>query len=510
MKLTTLLALPVVLLAQTFTLIITHKDGSKTEIPTSEISSMDFREELPPSAIQLATPTLRLSSSDNVYTVQWYPVEDASAYEWRLDNGQATRTNEHAVKLQNLAEGQHEVGVKAIASTEGYIDSEEATIAINVEFSYKLAVTAKEKTSATVSFSCNGERNYIAGIVPASAATDRNAIVAYINTETTAQAKTFTTSPTQASNFTFTDLTADTEYVVAVFTQETATDFYQTKVRTNADLKPGQNGSVFPDGVSAEGGWIDVDKVGNLSQYGWSGSDSPLCWATTATGMLQWWMNDYKSKTGHDYATVHPIPETSKAYSTPIMDIMLNSHNISEHGGSVEDFILWFMSGVEYNVTMNGIKLYNDSYPYWKGGFLGMTEKEAKSYLNVRADADPLNPDMYLFNRGGSVKGMNASQTTAKFGEIFVEALKMGPVYVNYGGSHALSCWGADYTVLTDGTIQINELYIGENDMLSHNVKNGMNKAVMTYDAGKVYMSMPNVGRKELTIAIGIKGYGNN
>lgn len=155
---------------------------------------------------------------------------------------------------------------------------------------------------------------------------------------------------------------------------------------TDIDRTPGTSGSIFPFGVSQTEGFYDVDKLTsgvNSYKSTWI-NDDVMCWACAYAGILQWWLDDYKIKTGQDWEMRHPdaFPEKSLCYSTPLMDVFMDACN--NLPGAAQD-VLWFMSGKDTNTIVNDEQWqFKESYKYWKGGFMGMTEKEAKSYFNIK------------------------------------------------------------------------------------------------------------------------------
>lgn len=515
MKLTSLIAVPL-LLSQGYVLVITHNNGTTTEIPTEEITNMNFRldEEQPPTPPEkLDTPIVNLTKTGrDTYHVAWSDVEGASYYGWKIDdNAELLTTTGHQCGIANLTAGTHRFRLWAYPANGSNLEmSDPFDETITAELIMRFNVLTKEKETITLTVTANTEENCAVGIVPASLTTAAEQI-SYVNSNADAQRDSFNAKPGKSHSVTFTGLTPDTDYNVVAFLSDATDQVFATAVSTAADLNPGDKASVFPAGVSAEGGWIDVDKVTDLAPYGWSGQDNLMCWACTISGMLQWWLNDYKAKTGHDFETIYPIPTESKCYSTPMMDLYVDYFR--HDGGEMFDRFKWFFRPVAYSPGDEfGNPILNQSLPYWKGGFGGMTEEEAQSLMVVNEkSSDGYNTPLYEFNISYD-KGATDDETRKIFSQKIIDALRQGPLAISIVGStggtvHGVSCWGADYEITSDGTPKVNELYIGENDPLAGNVKNGMNKATITYEGGYVKIQMATCGKKNLNMFFGIRGY---
>lgn len=97
------------------------------------------------------------------------------------------------------------------------------------------------------------------------------------------------------------------------------------------------NGLLFCRNVTPSSGWYDVNKVGN----GMVNGDGLLCWAAASSNMLQWWLEDFKSK-GNDLPDKVPFGKGSK-YDLKIFDTFYDSWENDMH---VTDYgIRWFMEG---------------------------------------------------------------------------------------------------------------------------------------------------------------------
>lgn len=499
MRLSSTLGVSLLLLAQGFTLVITQKNGETTLIDTENVDKISFEEEQSSSIkVLLRSPEIIVTQETGKTRISWNTVPNAARYRHYLDDNDPVLDEATEIILEGLSEGTHTYTVVAVpGDTDSYKESQPATVSFEVERNVDdgtFNIRAGEVTSTAIPYIVSGaEGDYYVGIVPRTKEfiSDKD-LIEYIATNPGTQRKQLSGDSEGES---FTGLTPNTHYIVAAYpvdSKDKASRFYTC---TELDLTPGASGSIFPFGVSETEGFYDVDKVyyDGLKNIrpDWV-SDQEMCWACSSSGILQWWLDDYKRKTGEDWPMKYPdaIPEKSVCYTTPIMDVYMEGCN--NLPGSSEG-ILWFMSGKQDNTFVNNTDWqFKESYKYWQGGFMGMTEKEAKSYLNIKKEAHyPYDdPDTYIhtFLISNSLpKNCTATQARDIFTPLIFEILKEGPAWVGMHGMHALSLWGADYVVHDDGTPEITALYICENSQQvgvinNLNVINGYNKMVVSYN----------------------------
>lgn len=515
-------ALPILLAAEAFTLIVTHKNGQTTVIPTDEITDIRFEETVEPGQ-KLATP--QLATTCNTYSdfvVQWYSISNASAYEWTLDGGAPTRTTATQFSVNNLKEGKHTVTVCAISDGD-YENSENAVAELNAGFRLMTTINKAERTSVNVTFRSNSDQDYMVAVVPESVGRDEKGRVEYINSNAEACQRQ-TVKGAAETSLTISNLKEGTSYYVVAFRNDLDYSF-ATAFTTAMDMVPGAKGSIFPNGVSATEGFVDVDKVGDTTplglddsadQSGKGGGDDEMCWACTAAGLSQWWLDEYKRVTGNDYQLLYPLP-SHNIYSTDIMEALVSAY--PNTAGDALMTIQWFFTGVERNSILNGLKTYNELYPYWKGGFMGMTAEEAAKYINTSQEASdgyPVGEWPYIYHCIYSLRNLDNTQAKKKFSRIMIETLREGPLGVIIP-SHSVGIWGCDYEVDQDGDPIVTAVYVGENGRVNGNVKNGLNKGSVVYTSDRkiwFYCASMHDGGSLKTTEIhsffGIKGYKEN
>ena len=192
------------------------------------------------------------------------------------------------------------------------------------------------------------------------------------------------------------------------------------------------------------------------------------------------------------------------------MDAIMQAYNETQ-GGDVFNAVFWFFEGVKSNTVLNEVECFNESFPYWKGGYGGMTHDEVYKIIQVQEEDYGYGEPRYNFYYGDpAMKDLPANEFAIAFSMQTLECLQLGPFYIGTP-SHALACFGADYTVDADGKPHITELYISENDPLPGNTRNGLNKFGTNYLDGKMWLTSPtaagggNSNLTKVTRTFGIK-----
>ncbi len=509
MRLSTSIGASLLFLAPWFTLVVTNKEGEKTIFDTESIEKISFQEEKTGGIKKyLATPEITVTpATTGEVTISWTSVANAGQYRHQLDDNEPTLDKSTEVVLDGLEAGTHTYTVVAVPeNTQSYKESLPATATFEVaavDPSLQMPrILAGEVTSTTIPYTVSGySGEYYVGIIPrpTEAISDKD-LISYINDNPEAtQRKKIKGRVTDES---FTDLTPAAHYIVAAYPVGSTDKASRQFTRTYIDCTPGTKGTIFPFGVDKTSGFYDVDKVGSLEPYGWTGAsgenhDGNMCWACTASGLIQWWLDDYVSKTGHEYPFVNgeAIPKESKCYSTPIMDLINNAFGYSDLGGGCHQTIMWFFAGYYDHPFLGSPSKpesanlvgapFRSGYPYWKGGFLGMTWEEGMNYIVCNEEAnngwDWYDYTMFYHSNYSLPKDVTIDDAAKKFNLLTIDALLQGPYYICFAG-HAMSCWGADYEIMADGTPRIYNLYYCENAIHRTNVHGGYQMGPVTYE----------------------------
>ena len=253
------------------------------------------------------------------------------------------------------------------------------------------------------------------------------------------------------------------------------------------DLTPGFSGSFFAPGVSATEGFVDVDKFGTSGPYG---DDNSCCWMCAAADLIQWWLNDYKSWTGRDFRLNAELPSPSLYNGVAVMDAMMQAYN-NTGGGDSYEAVGWFLEGVTRNSILNDVKTFNEAYPQWRGGFGGFTHERLRDLYVVQDETfGYAEPRYHYYQSDDKTRNLTASEIAVAFTRNTIEALQEGPIQM-CTRSHALACFGIDYTVDSQGNPVMTRMYIVDNDPVEGNVKNGYNMATPHFkDGGVVWISL--------------------
>lgn len=493
------LLFPVVVAAETYVLVISTKEGQKYEIETQTIDKMEIVERAPV-ITALATPVVRIvSNSADGLTALWERVEGAAHYAYSIDGADEATTADVSINLRSLGPGKHSLAVAAVPSVEDKTlkRSETSTIDFDVAFKITIKQVSVGREDAEFSFTPGYDNiEYLAAVIPSSIGTDVERI-AKVRTLAAADGSLRHTGSTTVK---FGNLTSGENYQVVAFEADSnAPTVYTERFMTMSDsYKPGASGTIFPPGVDQNGGFIDVDKVGSLTKYGYSGSDDELCWACSTAGMIQWWLNDYKRATGEEYRLRIALPEKSQCYSTPVMDVLAQA--FYHDAGNPTYVMQWFFTGMPQKIssyTVNNHPAFNADYEHVNGNFANFTKADYDKYISKEQNS------YYLY------KDMTESEVKVRASADIIGWLKAGPVYLSINrGNHAITLWGVKYTVDINSNPIITQVYFAENDLLGGNIQNGLNTSSVSWVAGDgPHMFSTNGANVEINSFMPMKGY---
>ena len=201
-------------------------------------------------------------------------------------------------------------------------------------------------------------------------------------------------------------------------------------------------------GVNKDGGWYDTTKT-------WSG-DSQMCWAATASNMINWWQHwDTNYNSSAPQGTVAVYTQLKKDYNVDLPDT-----------SALVGIEWWFnanttLSGQKwkYDETQEKLVVKNsDVFPTEGKGdapFSGYYKNQVKLkeglYYNESLDADGYNlPLTYEQASSSLISVFKDGQTTVGLG-------------ISTGGSigHSITMWGLEYD--TDSNT-VSKLYVTDSD----------------------------------------------
>lgn len=488
--------IPCLLFAEIYVLKIITKDGRTIEIETQNIEKMEISKQVP-IVTALSMPDVKISTNASGEMVaQWDSVANANHYAYSINGGQETSTTATMLSFGGFAPGLYRLTVAAVPTGANFLRSADCVVEFEVTFKVNIKQTmiGLKQASFTLTPS-HRDIHYLAAVIPATVSTD-NERIAQVRMLASSDA---TLRHIGDATVSFDNLEQGANYQIVVFQEENPKIVYADRFTTNTEAyKPGTTGYIFPPGVDLNGGYVDVDKVGKLDKYGYTGTDEELCWACSTAGMIQWWLDDYKRATGNSYPLCIALPQQSKCYSTPIMDVLAQA--FYQDAGNPNYVLQWFFSGMpnaigSYNI--NGHAAFNTSYAYVQGNFACMSRTEYAKYVSKELYS------YFLY------KDLSESEVKVRASADIISWLKDGPLYIAInGGNHALTCWGVKYTVDINSKPIITHIYFAENDLLAGNIKGGLNSSSITWRGGDgPHMTSTNGVNVEISNFIPIKGY---
>lgn len=450
MKLIYLAIVPLVLLAQSFTLVINTKSGEKIRLATEDIVEMIFEENEAPEPVQLSTPVVKANVTGTNVTISWNKVENATAYEYSIDRGVATTTTENSITIP-AESGNHTITVIALGDGISYLDSE-AGKATYMYSEHNIIITPGEvsHSSIKVTFSpSDANIEYYCALIPAYEVITDNDITKYFN-------KTENQNAIKGDYLLTSDnLQSSTNYLAIAVVKDLEEIVFKKEIRTsdNNSFKPGDVGSVFAYGCDVNSGWYDVDKIYTKAAEIWPGaSDDLMCWACSVSGCLQWWIDEYEKEFGHKPDFRYELPAKSDHYSTPIMNMMVSTfYNDAYDAYKAYN---WFFIPIKNPATFSqdGHPLFKEDSPFAYGGFLERDAEFVQKYTTKYTawEIFPLTDP--------------AEKIEKTFNDLIYNLLESGVVEITVNnGNHSVICWGVDYVVKDDGTRKATRMYIAEN-----------------------------------------------
>ena len=197
---------------------------------------------------------------------------------------------------------------------------------------------------------------------------------------------------------------------------------------------------VFADGVTLTSGWYDVNKF----KQGNNG-DIQMCWAASASNIIQWWQDRYVAMGGTLPATAVTGPST-KTYDTgckyqlALMDVFHEEWD-NMYGGFVFHAIPWYFEGKN---VCSGWSSQAQPLAGNNGGYFKSAKFTYDKYMDFGYTSD-INGYGYWGN-GTNLEGVDRLK---KFSDIVVEAMDRGMASLTISLAenimslhHATTLWG--------------------------------------------------------------------
>ena len=244
---------------------------------------------------------------------------------------------------------------------------------------------------------------------------------------------------------------------------------------------------VFADGVTLTSGWYDTNKRGNGQTHG----DTMMCWAASASNLLEWWQDRYQAAGNTLPAGAVTGPGTT--YELALMELIKNQWTTLERGGLVFQAIAWYLEGINLNEYASAGTA---AQPVGAGGYYAAQMDDIKknmycgySYLfyNNLYAGEITNYDIY-----GS--GRSSTEILKSFSDTIVSVMARGASSMIVSMSadfkaahHAITLWGYE---IDEATGLITRLWVTDSDDLLQDPKEQL--------LNEYSVSMSSVGTIEL------------
>ena len=240
---------------------------------------------------------------------------------------------------------------------------------------------------------------------------------------------------------------------------------------------------LFAEGVSITSGWYDVNKKDKGNN-----GDINMCWAATASNMIQWWQDRYVAA-GNELpagAVTGPGVTSYTNYGPYELELMSMFHSEwnNERGCQVVEAIPWYFEGVNYGQTASEG---SQAYPLTEGGY--WKDVWSDIYPNLYHEYN------YMFNwyknlYTGSFLAwtgwdescsesapLSGTDAYVAFSRRVIEFLERGVSELtistnpNGGTSHATTLWGCEYD---NATGLVTRIWITDSDDLEYGPKQSL------------------------------------
>ena len=129
------------------------------------------------------------------------------------------------------------------------------------------------------------------------------------------------------------------------------------EIIVTAEAVQGGSTIVFAEGVTLTSGWYDVNKKSTPSN---AQADAMMCWAASASNIIQWFQDRYVAAGNTLPAGCPNGTQSIYNYELQIMDIFRDDWSNHTRGGWADAAVVWYFEGRDINSTMNDE---NRAYP---------------------------------------------------------------------------------------------------------------------------------------------------
>ncbi len=201
--------------------------------------------------------------------------------------------------------------------------------------------------------------------------------------------------------------------------------------------------TVWAKGVSETGGWVDVNKSGNI----YSGPDSYMCWAASASSVIAWWQAQAdmsKSETG--------TPTTASEIYSAFTSSFKNA------GKGAEVAWKWYFGGCNL-VDSNYESDFKISDPKNSGRYWEDYVKTVAEWPSVAAETPSWIQGGWLSDKESD--SLHADSAASVLSGLLKQGAGISLLisYPGYTSGHAITLWGMEYD-----DKGISKIYITDSD----------------------------------------------
>ena len=257
-----------------------------------------------------------------------------------------------------------------------------------------------------------------------------------------------------------------------------------------------------------------------------------MCWAASASNIIQWWQDRYVEAGNTLPADAVTGPGTKEypegyKYNLALMELYRDLWKDNDiKGGSTDHGVIWYFEGrnVQKYASAGSIAQPNSST---SGGYFSSVWDQIlpKVYHEYKSDLFPnefydlISKEFNNYNIWGSGSGLTGDARLKKFSELVVEFIDRGVVSLvislnsNGGLLHATTLWGYE---IDKATGMITKLWITDSDDMHQNNISGdptvqlLREYTVSYDSGSlVKLTGAPYGQCWVTALYPVSGYGS-
>lgn len=273
---------------------------------------------------------------------------------------------------------------------------------------------------------------------------------------------------------------------------------------------------VFAEGVTLNSGWYDVNKLTN------GGTDIQMCWAASASNIIQWWQDRYVAAGNALPAGAVSGVGTKEypegyAYNLALMEIYRDSWTDIHIGSYPDQAVIWYFEGRN---IQSGATAGSCAQPNASGGYFSSVWSQllANDVYDGYTNGFSGEFGSYYLWAGGS--GLTGDASLKKFSDYVVDFIDKGVISLtislgkNGGMLHATTLWG--YEIDTN-TGLLTRVWLTDSDDI-HQGSSGdptqkmLREYTVSYDGsslGRIKLSGAPYGSCWAMILFPFSGYGS-